>query len=720
MKIFSIISTAICLVLFSNLVFAQVPESTPADVQDEKEVLRISSNLILVDALVLDKDGKQVTDLSAEDFEIFQDGKPQKIVNFGYVGGANVQQSETQNIKTDKKLLPLPPISGRSNRGRVITFVIDDGNCLATPEGLEIARDGMKKFISQQMLSDDKVAIYRTRGGSSLLQLYTSNREVLLRTVNKVNWMPSACGSTFDPVKDDSTFKTNRGGGSTGKGTFESKEDKEFRKSNENYERENQIIGTVGVLNFVVERLKSLPQRKVVFLLSEGIQINADPRLSSNRGFDALREVADKASRASVVIYTISNKGLTNPGFLSAQDEVDPGIFSGTDRTEQAKTDRIEEERLLNDGLSYLADSTGGEFIRNKNFLDSSIKNILTKENGYYLIGYQPEDETFNGKDFHKIEIRLKRPEFRVSSRKYFFGRADTETKIKNKTAETPLYQAIASPLQTNGIDLRLTAIVGNDAAEGNFIRAIFHVKGEDLTLTDDTDGGKKVVLDVIAVTLDEKGKVVEEFNRTYPIRIPKQGVPTVMQNGLDYSTDLPIKKSGVYSFRVAVRDNNSKRVGSAGDFIEIPDWKKGKFFMSGLVTTTVTNDGKPLLPKNRPANSAFAPVFFTEIPSIRQYRAGGVLAYSYNIYNAKIDSATGQPKLTTQIRLFKDGKSLVEGKETPSQIESQKDFSRIQDYGLFRLTPNAAPGEYILQIAVKDAISGKTDSQWIDFEIVP
>ena len=278
-------------------VFAQNPQTTPtpkpADEQtdEDKEIVRISSQLVLVDALVLDKDGKQVTDLSAEDFELFQDGKPQKIINFAYVDSGKSDATTLPKTKPDKKSLPVPPISVRSNQGRVITFVIDDGNCLATPEGLEIARDAMRKFINEQMLPDDKVAIYRTRGGSSLLQLYSSNKEVLKRIVSKVNWFPSACGSAFDPAKINSNFRSQSNSGTPGQGTFENESDKQFRKDRENNERENQVVGTVGVLNFVVERLKNLPQRKLVFFISEGIPIPF-----ASRALDVLREVADKAS----------------------------------------------------------------------------------------------------------------------------------------------------------------------------------------------------------------------------------------------------------------------------------------------------------------------------------------------------------------------------------------------------------------------------------------
>jgi VWFA-related protein len=724
MKIF--VSTAFLFfsILLTVGVSAQNPQTTPppkpANEQkpDESEIVRISSELVLVDALVLDKAGKQVTDLTAEDFEVWQDGKPQKITNFTYINSdqpaMQTAVTNSSKIKSEKKPLPVPPISLRSNRGRVITFVIDDGNCLATIEGTSNIRNAVKKFINEQMQPDDKVAIYRTRGGSSLLQMYTSNKEVLKRVVDKVIWLPSACGTSFDPKRDNSTMNVGPPSERSGAATFESKEDKEFREANENRERENQVIGSVGVLGFVIDRLKNLPERKVVFLLSEGIFANFGTRAN-----DALRELADKATRASVVVNTLSAKGVSVPGFLSAQDEVLPGITGGVDQTIAATADRIEEERALNAGLAYLSYTTGGKFVSNQNYLDNEIKEILDTEKGYYLLGYQPDDETFKGKGFHRIEVRLKRPELKISSRKGFYGRADAKTATKGKTAESPLYQAISSPLRENGMDIRLTTLVGSDAKEGGFIRAIFHVKGPDLTFIDEADGVKRVVLDVVAVALDEKGKVIEEFNRSYPIRIPKQGVQTVMQNGLDYSTDIPIKKSGFYSFRLAVRDSNSKRLGSAGDFVEVPDLKKADFLMSALITTTVTNDGKPLLPKSRPVDAAFTPVFVNSIPSIRQYTAGSVLAYSYNIYNAKLDAATRQPKLTRQIRVFKNGKLLIEGKETPVEPVAPSDMARIESYGFMKLNADIEPGEYFLQVVVRDTIANKTTSQWIDFEIV-
>ena len=714
----NVLKALFLIALFSVPGFAQdvKPTATPPP-ENQEEIIRISSDLVLIDALVLDKDGKQVTDLQPEDFEVWQDGNLQKITNFSYVSSENAATSATKNPSDGKKknAVAQVPSNVRSNtNGRIITFIIDDGNCLASPESINVAREGVIKFIDEQMSPDDKVSIYRTRSGSSLLQLYTSNKEILKRQARKAAWFPSACGSAFDAAKRDENIKATGGG----QGSFENENDKEFRQMNEQNERDNQVIGTVGVINFVVERLKNLPSRKVVFLLSDGLMTTSNKGTVQTRAFDALREVADKASRASVVIYTLSAKGLNVPGFLSAQDDISPGITGGADNTEAIRLARIEEETYLNNGMSYLAYSTGGEFLRNRNFLDTGVREVLKKESGHYLLGYQPNDETFKGKNFHKIEVRVKRPELRVSSRRGFYGRENESVKTKYKSADSPLYQAIASPLQQNGMDVRLTTLLEKNEAKANTIRALLHLKGKDLTFTDDAKDTKKASIDVVAVLLDEKGKVIEEFNRSHTFRVSQANLPVILQNGLIYTADFPVKKEGVYSFRIVVRDNQSKTIGSAGDFLEIPNLKKKDFYLSSFVTTTVSKEGKPFFTVAKDAKDAISPALITSVPAIRQYAPSEILAYTYNVYNAKLDNS-GKPKLTTQTKLYKNGKLIAEGKETPSELEPQADYSALKDFGYLRLNPQAEAGEYILQLVVKDTLSNKTVSQWIDFEVV-
>ncbi len=428
---------------------------------------------------------------------------------------------------------------------------------------------------------------------------------------------------------------------------------------------------------------------------------------------DALRDLTEKAARSSVVINTVDTKGVTISGMLEARD--DPGK---NDTTAIADA-RIKGENELNEGLAYIAGATGGSFIHGNNFLAPAILKVLDKQTSYYLVGYEPDSETFTGKRFHNIAVKTTRPELLVSSRDGFFGQIEADSRPVLKSADSPLYQAMDSPLQDTGMEIGLTVLHGNSASGGDFIRPLFHIKGEDITFSDDRDGGKKVVLDVVRVTLDEKGRLADEFNRTYTTHIPKEAVDLARQNGLDFSGDMLIKRPGVYSFRIAVRDEISKRLGSAGDYFEIDDIKKGKFAVGGLITTGVDTTGLPALSKPRPIESAFSLVPDLSVPSIRKYKRGSQLFYTYTVYNAKIDPASGSPNMTRQVRLFHNGKIMSSGSETPFPDGVPSDTLRINDLGSIRITDQVEAGEYALQIVVRDKLAKKVASQWIDFEVV-
>lgn len=691
----------------------KLPAPSPTVVPEKPEsddVIRISTDLVLIDALVVDKNNQQVTNLSPDDFEVYQDGKIQQITSFSYVDG-KTRAVKAAPPRAGKKSLPVPPVSVRDNElGRIITFVIDDGNCLATLSGMTTAREGVRKFIDKQMRPDDKVAIYRTRGGSSLLQMYTSNKEVLRRTVNKIRWVPSRCGSAYLAAIDKSPVKFT----SQSAAVFESEADRERMKEINRVENENQVVGTLGMLGFVVDRLKALPERKLLFLVSEGITA----RLGT-KAYDALRSVTDKATRSQVVIYTIGTKGVSVPGFISAEDEVLPGIYTGQDDTIPLVESRNEEERALNEGMSYLAYSTGGKSIRNQNFIENVVEKVLEVETGYYLLGYEPDGETFRGTQYHRIEIKLKRPDLFLTSRKGFMGKPDSSTKTNNGKTASSIYEAIASPFVESSLDLRLTPLVKSGTGIGGTVRTLFHLDGRNLTFSDDPGGMKKCVLNVVLVALDEKGKVAQEFNRVYPIRVPARAVETLRVNGLDYSTDIVLRKPGFYSLRLAVQDEASKRIGSAGDYVEIPNVAKAGFFINAFVTTAAADGNKPLEPGSRPLNEGFAPVFQTEAASTRQYRAGEPIPYIYDIYNAKADETTGRPSLSFRLLLYKDG--VLRGSFPDKKVDLLPGSGgvKIEDYGFLRLRKDIEPGEYILQLVVTDNVAGKVSSQWIDFEVV-
>jgi VWFA-related protein len=697
---------------FTLLTFAQKPTPTPPD--DENDVVKISTSLVQLDAIVTDKKGNPITDLSVEDFEILQDGKTQKITNFSYInriGNAEkTTRSQTLASKNNDKNLPLTaPSSVRSNEfGRVLTFVVDDGNNCATQLGMIAAKEGLKKFVNEQMLPNDSVAIYQTRNGSSLLQQYTSDKSRLLGIIQKIRWYPPrgifvSCGNE--------TIQNN---------INEKPQNNDQREAIENSIKDGQIEGLIGVTRYAINGLRQIGGRKVMFIMSDSLplMVGKGINVEISRSFSAIKDLAELANRTAVVLNTIDVRGLTNPSLLEAADDAEGLARTGGEKgAENFIGNRNLSDSQRRSGLASLAIETGGKFYENTNFLDLSIQKALSIEKGYYLLGYEPENETFKGKSFHKISVKLKREDLNVSSRSGFSGKTDEELRPKPRTGDSELYRALTAPIPNADLNIKLSSYFANTPSKGNFIRALLYIDGKDITFLDEPGKTKKIVFDMVAVTLNEKNEVIDDTNRTATVHIPVDRVEEVRRDGLVYSVDVPVKKDGVYTFRTALRDTTAKRLGSSSQVIEVPNLSKSKLLISGLLISGVDGNGQ-ILPTES-GESAFSSVVSPAIAAIRKFKRNSVAAYSYTLYNAKPDSATNLPNLTIQTNLYYDGQIFSEGRPQSADLGKQTDLSRINDFGYLKLNANIPTGDYVLQVIVKDLTTNQITSQWIDFEVV-
>src|SRR5438067_1890326 len=148
---------------------SSAPQTIPRD--EEQEVVRITTNLVQVDVVVT-KDGKQVTDLKPEDFEIFEDGKPQKITNFSYV--SNVSAGASSNASSpsarDKNAPVIPAVVRPHDPRRTVALIVDDLGM--SFESMSQTRRQVRKFVDEQLQPNDLVAIIRTGGEVGSLQQF--------------------------------------------------------------------------------------------------------------------------------------------------------------------------------------------------------------------------------------------------------------------------------------------------------------------------------------------------------------------------------------------------------------------------------------------------------------------------------------------------------------------------------------------------------------------
>jgi VWFA-related protein len=690
---------------------------------ESEDVVRITTNLVQVDAVVTDKNGKVVTDLKPDEVQIFEDGHQQKITHFSYfVTESAAAERPTKPAPIDKNAPPVPPTRLRpEDIRRTIAIVVDDLGL--SFESTASVRHALKKFVDEQMQSGDLVAIIRTSGGMGALQQFTADKRQLYAAIDRVKWYLNgrAGVSAFAPLEPPTP------------GRFGAEIDAANAELNQ-FREDVFATGTLGAVNYVVKGLRELPGRKSVLLISDGFRImNRDDPTRNERTRQRLQRLIDEAGRASVVIYTMNATGLQTLGLTAADN---PGSGDVVQMLSDRRTAAFETQ----EGLDYLAQQTGGIAIRNNNDLSGGIRRVLEDQKGYYLIGYRPDNSTFDlrtgRRTFHKLSLKVTRPgKYTVRMRNGFFGVTDVE-RMAPKTLAQQMVAALSSPFGSTGVHLQLTSLFANDPKAGSYMRSILHVDAHDLTFTDAPNGWHKCVFDVLAITFGDNGTVVDQpTGRTYTIQLPDELYKRAVRDGLVYYVTVPIKKPGAYQLRLSLRDSSTERVGSASQFVEVPDLKKDRVALSGIVLRgtsagqTVKASGASAVPGDPGVNSA--PGQSQEgveqgnpeaSPAVRHFSRGMLVDYAFIIYNARVDKTTNRPQLVTQVSLFRDGKPIFTGKENPHNATGQSDLKRLFAGGQIKLGTDLAPGDYVLQIVVSDMLADekhRTTSQWMDFEIV-
>ena len=693
---------------------ATTQQQTQPDI-DSQDVVRITTNLVQIDAVVT-KDGKHVIDLKPEEFELFEDGHPQTITNFSYISNVptepstNASNPPPSNYK-DKSAPPvLPAVARPQDVRRTVALVVDDLGM--SFQSVSLARSQARKFINEQLQPNDLVAIIHTSGEVGALQQFTTDRRMIYNAIDRLRWYPCSRAGVhvFAPVGTPTPGADAPCGGT------------------------RNIRNTLQALRFIVEGMRDLPGRKSLVLLSDQLPIETqepatnvlnpgDGDLSDVRTdyTGQLKKVAELAIRSSVVIYAVDTRGLAYTGLTAADNfrAMDPkgmnSRVSARDLTERMNSTMSARSLSMitgREGADLIARQTGGFMVRNSN--DFKLKEIADDQKGYYLLGYRPPDETFNQK-FHHIKVTVKRRGLTVRTRTGFFGIDKPQPGATELTAGDQMKKALMSPFGASAITVRLTNMFTNFDS-GSLLRSLLYISAHDLAFVDEPDGFHIANFDLGIILFGDNGRINDLQSRAVTLRLRDDAYQSALRNGIVYSLDTPLKQAGALQFRIAILDQKSSRIGSAGQFIQIPNLSDGRLALSGIVVTREADksgSGNAASPVDQDAISSG--------PAVRQFRAGNSIIFAYSIYNALPQPATRLPQLTTQTRIFRDGKAVYTGSPTPIEVDSQSDLKRIPSIIRLQLGTEFPPGEYVLQVIVTDQLAKEKQqiaSQWVDFEI--
>ena len=695
---------SLVLLIASALENAQVP--TPSPAKPEDDVVKITTSLVQIDVTVTDQDNHPIHDLKPGDFEIYQNGKKQEISNFSFVSPEQVGQRPVQKTTADvvpKGVTTLPaPVPVRpANVRRTIALVVDDLNLSMV--SMVRVQQALRHFVDTDMQPGDLVAIVRTGAGIGALQQFTNDKRQLYAAIDRVKFTLVGTGNVgaFAPLEGKSELENMP----------------QFADMDAN----NQMVddaksdymatGMLGALNFILRGMADLPGRKSILLLSDGFslpRLNGDP--SSMRVFEVLKKLVDRANRASVVIDTMDARGLVVTGLTAADNaQGRTGL-----QLLKVESDRAHQIAATQEGLLYLAKETGGRSTINNNDILGGIRSTFSDQS-YYLIGYVPDEDTFKpgSSKYNNLSVKVNRPGLLVHYRSGFLANVDKPVDpLADARPAKKLEYALTSPFAINDITLNLNALYQGDSSQGSVVRALIHVKGSDLTPIAVEGGKKKFAFDLLAVTFGDNGTPVDQLSKSFTVTLSAGEAEMLAKTGFVYDLSFPVKKPGAYQMRVALRDSTSQKLGSANQFIEVPDLNKHGLTLSGIAMQAVPL--KNYVNKQPvPADDSTA----LADTALRQFKRGRVLHYGFAIFNA---SGT-MPQLSSRARLFRDSKLVFSGQDSPVKISGADPKVIPFDAGL-TLGTDLEPGDYVLEITVTDKNrqdKGSQVSEYVQFELV-
>jgi hypothetical protein len=427
----------------------------------------------------------------------------------------------------------------------------------------------------------------------------------------------------------------------------------------------------------------------------------------------------DRALRAGVVIYGIDPTPLSSltPGAdydvtrdAVAQAAEQPGsrldavtgIATGIPNQRAAMQPLQIGNRALallefyRGGLRALAEGTGGMMAADTDAA-TAIDRFADDLQGYYLLVYKPRSPekyfAANGSQappFRNLKVRVARAGMHIRTYAGYIGRADAAEPDSPRDAVS---KALFSPFSASGIRLNMTSVFTEPKPGSPEINVLLHIDLGGLGFTTG-EGRHSAAFRVIARVAGERNEPAQMVTKEAALRLTDSNFQQAISEGFTYRFGVPAPRAGLYEVRVAIQDVSGGKLGSAREFVEVPDVKNGRPGISSVVAYSASQrGGDPSAPG---------------LAELRVFRPQDNLAWACQLFNAK--------SFRAEAWILRDGKKVA---TAPGQVSEDGDGA-ITATGLVPLAA-LPPGNYILKIVMGPLESnGMAASQWTDFEVLP
>lgn len=692
-----------------------------ADAMAQRQAITSSATAILVDAVVRDRNGKLLTDLTASDFELFEDGVRQTIGSFTRVshgGGIGVGvawrvPSHTVALTPTRSDAPAAPVP--TEDAATVALVYDH----LAADALNRAQKATLAYVPLTGESPVRIGVFAGEPGLRVVQHFTTERAEVRRAVAQI--MPA--GVSLEEQKaeraDHLTARRRdidaenaraiasaatatgallaRNGAEIGQRETERaliQTELNMMRSFDNFDRSHKGYDTATVLTNVVRSLSVYPGRKTIVFFSEGLPVT--PTLASR-----LDTVIDEANRANVTVYAVDAKGLRADSPLTAarkemtmfvEDRTQQASI-GTDRTDQPLTmamERVEDTIKLDSraGLAKLADQTGGFLVEQSNDLTSAFRRIDEDNQFHYLLTYSPKNTVFDGR-FRAIKVVVRRSGAHVFARNGYRALRPTPEAHTGDYERPALALLDRAPLP-NAFPVRAAAFSFPDPARPGLSPIAVQVSTASLQFVVDASRATYSAQTSIVVRIrDGDGHQVQTLSQQYLLTGDARDVEAAKNGQILFyrEADLP---PGVYTVESIVFDAAARRGSARVATLTVPRLTDAGVGMSSLVLVSRTEE-------LRAAPGAASPLMvgttllYPNLGEAIVNAPSRELPFFFTLYG----NTAG---LTASVQLLRHGTPLAEA----PLVLPQSDGPRVQHVGRFPIGALPA-GTYALRITVGD-----------------
>ncbi|HEX5106834.1 MAG TPA: VWA domain-containing protein [Vicinamibacterales bacterium] len=695
----------------------QQPAPTPqpaAQTQQPPELPRFEQStgvsIVSVDAVVRDSKGNIVRGLTEKDFQVFEDGKLQKISNFQFRDIDNDPLPETAEINVldglEDKLraevqraastsTPAPQqvepnlLSADAIANRRLLVLLFDVSSMQ-PDDIQRAVDSGLDWVDTTMSNADLVALVTIGSRLNVLTDFTSSREELTAALHTL-------GYTEGTAIDIAAFATAATEEAAASATTDDPSQADSTTETAALEEFNNDV-RLRAMKTVCDTLSPIQQKKAVLYFSAGMNRAGDDNQIE------LRAATNSCNRGNVSIYPVDSRGLQAAvagGGASQRGRGGQALFNGSGARGISQLSRSQ------DTLVTLAADTGGRAFTDSNDFSGAFTRVQRDLAAYYLLGYTSTNTAQDGR-YRRIQVRLSKEHanLRVESRDgYYANRSFANTNRRDREAQLTdqLNAAVSST------DLPMVVGTGwfRQGPDRFFVPIAMVVPGSSVPVP---QSGKVVTLDVRGQVRDEQGRTLSSLKATIELPPPGPDAETLAGRQVMYQSSV-VLPPGRFSVKLVARENTGGAVGSFEAPILVPRLREDTMKVSPVVLSTQVQkaaDGKSDNPLVRDGLQL--------VPNLtRAVARNQSMYFYYEVYD---------PGLTDELPHLRTSMAFYRGKvkvlETPG-VERTRIDEPSRKAIVFQLEVPAnsfTPGTYECQINLIDAVAQKVSFPRLRFMV--